>query len=185
MFQRMALNSAATYCVGKEKRIMQTRKETTNLNPKKLFACTLLLALMLSAAAISMASAAEEDEPNLIAPPPTVISDRASVPEENQATYSPGEDSVTTTSEDIVTSDQPVRSGEDVPLNPPVAVDQDENATSLISTLDSVAEEAKGVGNVGAGPDYTIAALGAAAFAAAVAMCAVVVVVRRRKAAVA
>lgn len=156
---------------------MQTQKQNPNLNHKKIFACTLLMALMLSAVAVSMVSAA--DDARTVSPPPPVSSDMAPVSEDNQTMYTLGDsrDSATTTSNDTVTAEQPP-SGEDIPVNPPAA---NENAT-LISTQDNAAENTYTLGGVQAGPNYTVAILGATALTAAIAVCVAVVVVRHRKA---
>jgi hypothetical protein len=159
-----------------EKRIMQTQKQTVNLNHKKIFACTLLMALMLSAA-VSMVSAADDE--HAVSPPPPVSSDSSPAFEDNRTAYALGDsrDSVTSTSNDIVTSEQPPYN-EGIPVNPPRA---NENAT-LISTQDSAAENTYSLGGVQTGPNYTVAILGATALTAATAVCVAVVVVRHRKA---
>jgi hypothetical protein len=162
---------------GQGEKDMQTQKETTNLNPKKLFACTLLMALILSAATVSMVNAADDDQ--TISPPPLASSDRAPASEDNQTIYTLGDslDSVTSTSNDTATSEQPPHS-EDIPVNPPEAKEN----TTLISTLDSAAEDTNSVRGIQTGPNYTVAILGATALTAAIAVCVAVVVVRHRKA---
>jgi hypothetical protein len=159
---------------------MKRQISVTKPNPKRIFVCTLLMALMLSAAAVSIVNAEEDRQ---IVPPPyaTPIENATTTSDENQPVFALDDNATTISPAD---GDNPnlyeTQDDENAtaPIQPPRAEDQ------LVTTQDNAIEENNLLG-AQTESSYAMAIMGAMALAIVAACVVAVIVVKRRKAAIA